>query len=306
VVGLTDLEDLLATNPESVVWVIPQDPNVHEMYAINWKNPVWGPTETGLKMRRALSMSIDRQKLNDLIFGGAGVPSYATPYDFQGLKAPAHWDELGQYYKFNPAEAKKLMAEAGYPNGYDIEMLISATPTATETAMQQMLAESGFRLTFNQKESAVVTNLRNEKDFKDLTSGSQDSGYDMEMNIYRLWARPDAPRNYGSVDDAILADLAQKQRYELDYNTRLGIARQVHARYLEIIPTLHVLSRHRMTVRHPWLHNWGDNIHSWLCCWGSQQMRQLYMDDTAPSGRGGTRGKEGTWGVPYDRQGRKV
>jgi hypothetical protein len=128
----------------------------------------------------------------------------------------------------------------------------------------------------------------------------------MEMNIYRLWAGKDAPRNWGSVDDDILADLAVKQRYELDYERRLEIAKQVHARYLEIIPTLHILSAHRMSVRHPWIHNWGDNIHSWLCCWGSQQMRQLFLDDKTPGGRGGTRGKEGSWGVPYDRQGRKV
>jgi len=155
-------------------------------------------------------------------------------------------------------------------------------------------------------ESAVLTGLRNDKNFKDFIAGSQDSGYDMEMNIYRLWASPEASRNYGSVDDAILADLAVKQRYELDYDKRIQIARQVHARYLEIIPQFNIMSPHRMTVRHPWIHNWGDNIHSWLCCWGSQQMRQVFLDDTTPSGRGGKRGKEGTWGVPYDRQGRKV
>ncbi len=198
------------------------------------------------------------------------------------------------------------MAEAGYPNGYDVELLVSATPSASQIAMQQQMAEAGFRLSFNQKESTVVTNLRNNKDFKDLTSGSQDSGYDMEMNIYRLWAGPDAVRNYGSVDDAILADLAVKQRYELDYDRRIQIARQVHARYLEIIPQLNVLSAHHWVAFHPWMHSTSDNIHSWRCCWGSQQNRQIFLDDTAPGGRGGTRGKEGTWGVPYDRQGRKV
>jgi ABC-type transport system substrate-binding protein len=308
VTGLEDLEDLLNTNPESTVFVIPQDPNVHTVWAIQWNNPVWGNSEAGLKMRRALSMSIDRRALTDLIYGGAGVPSYATPYDFQGLKAPVHWDELGPYYQYNPAEARRLMAEAGYANGYDIELLTTTGggSDATTVAVQQQMAEAGFRLHYKEVETTVRTNLQQEKDFKDVTSGGQDSGYDMEMNIYRLWAHKEATRNYGSVDDAILADLAQKQRYELDYDRRREIARQVHARYLEIIPTLHILSRHRMTVRHPWIHNWGDNIHSWLCCWGSQQMRQLFLDDSAPEGRGGTRGKEGTWGVPYDRQGRKV
>jgi ABC-type transport system substrate-binding protein len=306
--NLTDLEDLLATNPESVVWIIPQDPNVHTVWSMNWKNPVWGAGDTGLKMRRALSMSIDRKAITDVGRGGAGVPSYATPYDFMKLQAPVHWGELGQYYNYNPAEAKRLMAEAGYPNGYDLEFLTTATGSTDQITIlaQQQMAESGFRMTIRQVEDTVRTNLRNEKNFKDLTAGGQDSGYDMEMNIYRLWAGPDAIRNWGSVDDPILSDLAVKQRYELDYDRRYEIARQVHQRYLEIIPTLHLLSAHRITVRHPWIHNWGDNIHSWLCCWGSQQMRQLFLDDKTPEGRGGTRGKENTWGVVYDRQGRKV
>jgi len=306
--GLEDLQDILATNPNLVIGNIPQDPNVHTLWRMNWKNPVWGNSETGLKMRRALSMSLDRRGLNELILGGAGVPSYSTPYDFMGMKAPAFWDELGPYYLHNPAEAKRLMAEAGFPNGYDIEMVTtSATAgSAIFVAVQQQMAESGFRLHFKELESTAVTGLLQAKDFKDLIAGGQDSGYDMEMNIYRLYAKPDATRNYGSVDDKILADLAVKQRYELDYDKRIQIARQVHARYLEIIPQFNVMSPHRMTVRHPWIHNWGDNIHSWLCCWGSQQMRQVFLDDTTPSGRGGKRGKEGTWGVPYDRQGRKV
>ncbi len=304
--GLESLQDILNTNPELVIGNIPQDPNVHTLYAVNWKNPVWGNSDTGLKMRRALSMSIDRRGLNELIHGGAGVPSYSTPYDFMGLKAPAFWDELGPYYLHNPAEAKRLMAEAGYPNGYDVELVVSATPSATETAMQQQMAEAGFRLSFNQKESTVVTGLRNSKDFKDMISGSQDSGYDMEMNIYRLYSSKEATRNYGSVDDSILADLSQKQRYELDYEKRREIARQVHKRYLEIIPQLNVLSAHHWVALQPWFHNTLDNIHSWRCCWGSQQNRQVFLDDTTPGNRGGKRGKEGTWGVPFDRQGRKV
>jgi peptide/nickel transport system substrate-binding protein len=168
--GFTDFEDLLATNPELIVSVIPQDPNVNTIMAIQWKNPVWGASEAGLKMRRALSMSIDRRKLNDLVYGGAGVPSVATPYDFRGLKAPNHWDELGPYYQPNIPEAKRLMAEAGYPNGYDCEMITTAAIASGPiyVPVQQMLAEAGFRLTFKEVESTVATNLRNEKNFKDF------------------------------------------------------------------------------------------------------------------------------------------
>jgi peptide/nickel transport system substrate-binding protein len=306
--GLEVFQDLLTTNPELIAAVIPQDPNVQTIYDMNWRNPVWGKSEAGLKMRRALSMSIDRRGLNEIVYGGAGVPAYSTPYAFMGLEAPAFWDELGPYYEYNPTEAKRLMAEAGFPNGYDIEMLRSqlATSQDLDTAMQQQMAEAGFRLTIKDIEDTARTNARNTGDFKDLTAGSQDAGYDMEMNIWRLWGRPDSSRNYGAVDDAILQDLALKQRYELDFDTRTKIAQQVHQRFLDIIPTLNVVSAHHWILRHPWLHNTQDNTFSWLCCWGSQQSRQAYVDDTTPNGRGGTRGKEGTWGVPYDRQGRKV
>jgi ABC-type transport system substrate-binding protein len=270
---LVELEDMLATNPNFTVFIIPQDPNVHVVWAFQWKNPVWGNSETGLKMRRAWSLALDRRGLTDLVYGGAGVPSYATPYDFQGLKAPAHWDDLGPYYKYDVAEAKRLMAEAGYPNGHS-EVIVSRAGAMSPYSRRW---PGRFRLTFKEVESTVVTGLRNNKDFKDFISATQDSGYDMEMNIYRLWAGPSAVRNTGSADDKILADLAQKQRYELDYDKRLEIARQVHARYLEIIPSAHMLSRHRMTVRQPWIHNWGDNIHSWLCCWGSHNPRRCLM-----------------------------
>jgi hypothetical protein len=181
---------------------------VHTQWAIQWKNPVWGAGETGLKMRRALSMTIDRQGLNDLIYGGAGVPSYATPYDFMGLKAPAHWDELGPYYAPNIPEAKRLMAEAGYPNGYDCEMVTTAETAASGTSpVQQQLAEPASGSPSREVESTVATGLRNAKDFKDFISGSQDSGYDMEMNIpplggkdaWQLWlGRRSGPRRPGA------------------------------------------------------------------------------------------------------------
>jgi ABC-type transport system substrate-binding protein len=45
--NLTDLEDLLATNPESVVWIIPQDPNVHTVWSMNWKTRSGAPAKRG-------------------------------------------------------------------------------------------------------------------------------------------------------------------------------------------------------------------------------------------------------------------
>ena len=53
-----------------------------------------------------------------------------------------------------------------------------------------------------------------------MTARSQDSGYDYGDEHLPPLGRADAPRNYASVDAQIVADLAQRQPYELDYDKR--------------------------------------------------------------------------------------
>jgi peptide/nickel transport system substrate-binding protein len=72
----------------------------------------------------AFNYAIDRPKIVDFTLKGEGVPAIygvvpsaanfeAKGYDFKGLKG----------YTFDPDKAKKLLAEAGYPNGKDFPHL---------------------------------------------------------------------------------------------------------------------------------------------------------------------------------------
>src|SRR5438105_3690512 len=47
-------------------------------------------------------------------------------------------------YDYNPAKAKPLLAEAGYPNGFETE-LVSYILTQWETAVQNYLGEVGIK-----------------------------------------------------------------------------------------------------------------------------------------------------------------
>ena len=66
-----------------------------------------------IKVRRALSHAIDRQAIIDGAMFGYGTPigSHFAPHN------PAYVDLTGTY-PFDPAKAKKLLAEAGYPDGF--------------------------------------------------------------------------------------------------------------------------------------------------------------------------------------------
>jgi peptide/nickel transport system substrate-binding protein len=76
------------------------------------------PPFNDLRVRRAVSMAIDRQKQADTVFEGHGIIGWGVPYIYYTDKQPT-LAQLGPWWQYRPAEAKKLLAEAGHPNGFE-------------------------------------------------------------------------------------------------------------------------------------------------------------------------------------------
>ena len=81
---------------------------------------------TNLKVRQAIWHAINRQEMADkLVQGGSRVPmAPCFPSQF-GCDADA-----AVKYAYDPAKAKALLAEAGFPNGFETEFLTSVQPTS--------------------------------------------------------------------------------------------------------------------------------------------------------------------------------
>jgi len=100
------------------------------------------PPFDNLKVREALSYAIDRQLLVDLVL--------------EGLGRPAHDNILSPEFKFridtpeksyDPAKAKALLTEAGYPDGLKLDLVASNRPAIraqVAIAMKQMALPAGF------------------------------------------------------------------------------------------------------------------------------------------------------------------
>lgn len=69
-------------------------------------------------VRQAISYAIDRKTMSDtLVRGGSRVMNSACFIDQFGCT-----DQGVPHYEYNPEKAKKLLAEAGYPNGFTVDL----------------------------------------------------------------------------------------------------------------------------------------------------------------------------------------
>ncbi len=92
---------------------------------------------TDVRVRQALSLSIDRDMLTSTVLQGTAFPAYSiTPPDTLGYYPP-------RLFGFNPEKAQQLIAEAGYPDGENwpgIEIIYNTSEAHRKiaVAIQQM------------------------------------------------------------------------------------------------------------------------------------------------------------------------
>lgn len=74
-----------------------------------------------VKVRQALSYSIDKGAIAENVYSGLGSPA------LHGRLSEVYWgyNKDVASYEYNPEKAKELLAEAGYPDGFDMTLALS-------------------------------------------------------------------------------------------------------------------------------------------------------------------------------------
>ena len=116
-------------------------------------SPEW---ERARKVREALYISVDRQEVVDTLLGGEGQPMAIKYWENQIKRLDPDLRE----WEFNPERAKQLLIEAGYPDGFDIEITTSIRNVQAETEACEALADYwkviGVRSNINRLPYTVV------------------------------------------------------------------------------------------------------------------------------------------------------
>ena len=89
------------------------------------------PPLSDLRVRQALNYAINRNAINRAVLGDLGEPQWAL-WPSKSIFFPP---SLNGYYAYNPAKAKTLLAEAGYPHGFSTQLLVPpGSPVLTQGA----------------------------------------------------------------------------------------------------------------------------------------------------------------------------
>jgi len=175
---------------------------------------------TDVRVRRALSLAIDRKGIIDAVAEGVGVLNPAVPAALREWSIPP--DQLGdgaQWFRHDPAQARKLLAEAGYPRGFQATMDFTTYGSQILIDSAQLilkqLKDVGVDVKLNTKEYGAYISTTFYGKYDSMAFGPQTPFLEPDNFLYGQYY-PGELKNQGHINDPVLADLLVRQRRTLD------------------------------------------------------------------------------------------
>ena len=185
-------------------------------YHINQNIPPFGD----VRIRKALQMAIDRQGLLDSpLFQGLGTVQHGIfPPGLIGYNP--NLPEI----KYDPEGAKRLMAEAGFPNGFDMvltQTTDSPTTLARHELVQAMLARVGIRAEIRQMDEASWYAVRGQGELGTYTSSWSADFNDPDNFIYTFFTPRNTVNRSFNLKNQDAMRRVEAARYMTDPNARI-------------------------------------------------------------------------------------
>ena len=197
-------------------------------------NTTRGPLKD-VRVRRALNHAVDVGTLLKTVMADRGVPAAGSlPPGIAG------YDSTRAPYAYDPAKAKQLLAEAGYPNGFAIKLWRTQRAELARLAqsIQQNLAEVGIRAEIVERDaSSARAAVRNGEADLFLTDWWADYPDPENFNYPLFYSRNKGPGgNYAFLSDASLDSMILRARATPDEAEKARLARDIDARAHELAP----------------------------------------------------------------------
>jgi peptide/nickel transport system substrate-binding protein len=206
-----------------------------------------------VRVRRALYQAIDINAIHNQVMRGLSTP---TGDPFPNPKGEGHPASLDKRMPYDPAAAKKLLAEAGYPNGFGFTLACPNDRYVNDekicVALSAMWARVGLQVKVDAMPKAQYFQRTPKKEFSACMQGwgdnNRDSMFTLKPLYHSLNDKGAGDTNYGNFRNAELDDLIDRAETEMDLAKRQSLINQaVEVLRREVL----VIPLHRQVI--PWV-----------------------------------------------------
>ncbi|MCW2601955.1 MAG: peptide transporter substrate-binding protein [Pseudonocardiales bacterium] len=229
------------------------------------------------RVRKAFAMAWDRAGMGETYYPNGFALAGAYPSTMFGAMSSK---ELTDLVPFDPAAAKKLLADAGYPNGLDVELLTTDGygPIYLNQAqwVQQDLKDIGVNASLKVQDYATYISTFQAKNYT-MTYGISTGASEPDEWLEAVY-KSDGPRNWFNSGTPELDKKIAAQRGIIDRDER---AKALHELSLYITENVlnPVLSFQGSTLQlqQPYVHNLWNNPQA-----GPSYFTDVWLDKKAP------------------------
>jgi peptide/nickel transport system substrate-binding protein len=187
------------------------------------------------RVRQAMSLAIDRQGILDATAEGVGVFNPPVPAALKEWSLPmSQLGEGAKYYQYDPKEAKRLLAEAGYSNGFPASICFTTYGSTVLVDAAQLILkyfkDVGIDAKLDQKEYGAYISSCFYGKFDSLTYGPQTPFLEPDNFLFGQYS-PGELKNQSHINDPVVADMLIRQRRTFDVAKRREIIHDIQ-RYL--------------------------------------------------------------------------
>jgi len=206
------------------------------------------------RVRQALAMCLDKENVRKVVYFGEGTPQWSPlPQSSWAYIEPAT-------ISYDPPAAKKLLADAGYPNGFEVTVEIvsgSAVMEGIATIWQAGLEQAGVTLKVNAQDSSTWLKKYVARDYQ-LTLNAMNVRSDPH-SMFDVIFKPHYKDANSFPNEEMLA-LIQEGAATLDQGRRKAIYAKLQQRAVEeMAPVIIIQTQPLLALLSPKVANWTMN-----------------------------------------------
>ncbi len=207
------------------------------------------PTFKDKRVRQALNYAVDKNAFVDIVYQGLAVPAKSVfPKAIETFKEqPA--------YTYNVAKAKQLLKEAGYPNGFSVDIWIKNNSTSLRSGqfLQQQLAQIGVKANLIPRD--VASHYALAKDIKETAPKKNilvQAGWSSSLATADWALRPlfteEGTSNFGNYYNTEVNDKIHKAMTVINPDDKIKIYQDLQAKIWADVPYIFGITETMITA----------------------------------------------------------